>query len=150
MSISKDNIDDIITEINLYGFCKIKLFEKNNKVFQKLQKIHQLGIKAKLGGRIEDYQGGFAKFFTANEIYESFINGENYFLEWLNSYFIKTIVKKLSNKRKYKLDHLIQTLDTPKSKHIAQEPHFDRIPTLKFMLYLNDMNKNNGAFVLSP
>ena len=38
MSISKDNIDDIITEINLYGFCKIKLFEKNNKVFQKITK----------------------------------------------------------------------------------------------------------------
>ena len=150
MYISKDNIDDIVTEINLYGFCKIKLYEKNDKVFQELQKIHKLGIKAKLAGRIETYQGGFAKFFTAKEIYGSSINGVNYFLEWLNSDFIKSIVKKLQKKRKYKLDHLIQTLDTTKSKHIAQEPHFDRIPTLKFMLYLNDMNENNGAFVLSP
>ena len=40
--------------------------------------------------------------------------------------------------------------DRPKTKHIAQSPHFDRIPTLKFLLYLNDMDKNNGAFMLSP
>ena len=29
---------------------------------------------------------------------------------------------------------VFQTLDTPNSRHSAQDPHFDRIPTLKFML----------------
>ena len=47
------------------------------------------------------------------------------------------------------LDAIFQTLDTPDSKHIAQDPHFDRIPTLKFMLYANDLTKESGAFCLS-
>lgn len=42
------------------------------------------------------------------------------------------------------------TYDNEESKHIAQQPHFDRIPTLKFMLYLNDLKFENGAFCLSP
>ena len=44
---------------------------------------------------------------------------------------------------------IFQTLDTPDSKHIAQDPHFDRIPTLKFMLYANDLTTESGAFCLS-
>ena len=60
------------------------------------------------------------------------------------------IVEKTADARKYELDHLYQTLDTPDSLHIAQDPHFDRIPTLKFMLYVNDMKKSNGAFIVSP
>ena len=44
---------------------------------------------------------------------------------------------------------VFQTLDTPDTKHVAQEPHFDRIPTLKFMLYVNDISNDNGAFALS-
>ena len=47
------------------------------------------------------------------------------------------------------LDGIFQTLDTPDSKHIAQDPHFDRIPTLKFMLYVNDLTTESGAFCLS-
>ena len=98
---------------------------------------------------MDDYNGGFLKYYSEKNIHKSFFEGHNYFLDWLNSKFINTIVEKVSDARKYKLDHLYQTLDTPKSSHIAQDPHFDRIPTLKFMLYLNDMDKSNGAFVLS-
>ena len=48
------------------------------------------------------------------------------------------------------LGEIYQTLDTPDSKHIAQDPHFDRFPTLKFMLYANDLTTESGAFCLSP
>lgn len=50
----------------------------------------------------------------------------------------------------YQLDAIFQTYDTSCTKHIAQDPHFDRIPTLKFMLYVNDLTNENGAFCLSP
>ena len=49
----------------------------------------------------------------------------------------------------YQLNAIFQTIDTPDSQHIAQDPHFDRIPTLKFMLYANDLTKESGAFCLS-
>ena len=45
---------------------------------------------------------------------------------------------------------IFQTLDTPNSIHIAQQAHFDRIPTLKFMLYMNNINKKNGVFYCTP
>lgn len=48
------------------------------------------------------------------------------------------------------LNAIYMTHDTTLSKHIAQDPHFDRIPTLKFMLYVNDLNFESGAFCLSP
>ena len=44
---------------------------------------------------------------------------------------------------------VFQILDKLISNHSAQEPHFDRIPTLKFMLYVNDISINNGVFELS-
>ena len=143
-------IDDIVTEIKLYGYSQVKLFSSKNETFKKLQLIHKLGANNYLPGRIEDYPGGFLKYFSHKNIYDSYFEDKNYFLDWLNSEFIKNIVYRLSGSRKYYLDHLYQTLDTPKSQHIAQDPHFDRIPTLKFMLYLNDMNEQNGAFILSP
>ena len=63
--------------------------------------------------------------------------------------FCKNIIPSLTNDSLY-LDSIFQTYDTPSSSHIAQAPHFDRIPTLKFMLYANDLVNKNGAFRLSP
>ena len=46
------------------------------------------------------------------------------------------------------LSSIFTTYDNQESDHSAQKPHFDRIPTLKFMLYLNDLKFENGAFCL--
>jgi hypothetical protein len=145
-----DNVDEIVDELNIYGYSKIKLFDKNDEILKGLKKIHYLGENSNLPGRIDEYQGGFAKFFTADDIHNSYFEGINYFEKWLSNKTITLVIEKLSKYKKYKLDHMYQTLDTNESKHIAQDPHFDRIPTLKFMLYLNDMNEKNGAFILSP
>lgn len=63
--------------------------------------------------------------------------------------FCLALISEIKAEEKY-LDAIFATLDTPDSKHIAQDPHFDRIPTLKFMLYLNDLLYTSGAFCLSP
>ena len=63
--------------------------------------------------------------------------------------FCDFLIKKLEFKEKY-FDSIFSTYDCNLSRHSAQAPHFDRIPTLKFMLYLNDLNAKNGAFCLSP
>ena len=62
--------------------------------------------------------------------------------------FCLGMISKMSTKQK-RLDSIFQTLDTTNSTHIAQAPHFDRIPTLKFMLYANDLTAESGAFCLS-
>ena len=63
--------------------------------------------------------------------------------------FCLGLINGIGAKEKH-LDAIFKTIDTPDSKHIAQDPHFDRIPTLKFMLYVNDLSFAKGAFCLSP
>jgi len=145
-----DVVEEIVEEINIYGYSKIKLFDKEDEIFKALKRIHYLEGKTNIPGRIANYKGGFAKFFTAEDISNAYFEGINYFEKWLDKKIIKLILEKLSINKKYELDHMYQTLDTTESKHIAQDPHFDRIPTLKFMLYLNDMDETNGSFIVSP
>ena len=63
--------------------------------------------------------------------------------------YCQNIIPNIAN-NPFQLDAIFQTFDTSSSKHIAQDPHFDRIPTLKFMLYVNDLTYKTGAFCLSP
>ena len=63
--------------------------------------------------------------------------------------YCKNIIPSITT-NSFQLDSVFQTYDTSSSKHIAQDPHFDRIPTLKFMLYVNDLTFETGAFCLSP
>ena len=52
------------------------------------------------------------------------------------------MLRKMNDTKNYKLYTIFRTLDTKESKHKAQVPHFDKQPTLKFMLYVNDININ--------
>lgn len=63
--------------------------------------------------------------------------------------FCLGLVNGIGAKEKH-LDAIFKTIDAASSKHIAQDPHFDRIPTLKFMLYVNDLSLASGAFCLAP
>ena len=40
--------------------------------------------------------------------------------------------------------------DVVGSQHVAQDLHYDKIPTLKFFIYLNDTTADNGAFHCIP
>ena len=73
---------------------------------------------------------------------------ENLDIHEYNKY-CQNIIPSITTKR-FQLDSVFQTYDTSFSEHIAQNPHFDRIPTLKFMLYVNDLTHQSGAFCLSP
>jgi len=49
------------------------------------------------------------------------------------------------------LNHEIYCVrDVPSSEHIAQDLHYDRIPTFKFFIYLTDTTAENGAFHAVP
>ena len=63
--------------------------------------------------------------------------------------YCKNIISRITS-NPFQLDAVFQTYDTSSSNHIAQDPHFDQIPTLKFMLYVNDLTYESGAFCLSP
>ena len=68
-------------------------------------------------------------------------------LEAFNDFCLRKIT--LMGRKENCLSNIYQTVDTPNSEHLAQKPHFDRIPTLKFMLYANNLSADSGAFCLS-
>lgn len=45
---------------------------------------------------------------------------------------------------------VIAVLDLPGTSHAAQQPHYDRMPNLKFFLYLTDTDESTGAFRCVP
>ena len=47
-------------------------------------------------------------------------------------------------------DEVFAVKDVVGSRHIANDPHFDVLPTLKFFLYLTDTTEENGAFKCVP
>ena len=146
LSILKDNIfEEIDYEINSNGFVVIEDFtSKNDDFFKRINNIYERTI---FDGFDDSYQGGFCKRFENFSFQEK--NSKEMISIWSSNHIIKSIVFKYFNNNDFKMD-VFETLDTPKSKHIAQDPHFDRFPTLKFLIYLNDIDVSNGAFCVSP
>ena len=82
--------------------------------------------------------------FRNHDLYGS----SNSALSTYNNFCLR-LINRIGSKQNH-LDAIFATTDTPDSHHLAQDPHFDMIPTLKFMIYLNDLSFSSGAFCLSP
>ncbi|AQL29790.1 MULTISPECIES: phytanoyl-CoA dioxygenase family protein [unclassified Prochlorococcus] len=91
----------------------------------------------------DEYEGGLYKIITKKNL-----TNPNYKVFRIYNEFCLSFMKAL-NINNHEFNSMYQTIDTKKTKHIAQKPHFDRLPALKFMLYLNNLNSDNGAFKLS-
>lgn len=95
----------------------------------------------------DEYEGGRLRIYNQNEIATNNNSRPEYVRRYLD------LCQALIAETKFRdLYHVatFETLDTPVSSHIAQAPHFDRIPSLKFMLYLNNISLRNGPFWLAP
>ncbi len=139
-------IEKIDLELSLYGFSVLHPKESDERQpyiekFQKEMKNIMIDYSSE-----NKYNGGDL-FIVKKENLTIDKNIEQY-LEFHKSNI--EILKRMKNTKGYHLYTIFRTLDTKDSNHIAQVPHFDKQPTLKFMLYINDINKNNGAFCLSP
>ena len=92
------------------------------------------------------YLGGFCnKYHDITENYKD----NKYLNNWLSNDFVEKVASQYLETSKFKLD-IFNTSDTKNTEHGAQNPHFDQIPTLKFLLYLNDVEIENGSFCVSP
>ncbi len=142
------NVDDIFLELDLYGYSVVNYIQIESEITQSLIKSHNDCLHEKCQFKDKNYSGGF--LITWNKkLKENKRFRTKYLKDFIESNLISSILK--SNRyKKYNLCSVFATLDQPETKHIAQDPHFDRTPNLKFLLYLNDMNSDNGAFMLSP
>ncbi len=145
ISFKSNQLFDLIHyNLLINGFAVINNFlGKNDHEFQQLKILYANLIKEK---EAISYEGGSCKVFKniKNNLSEN--------LEALKIFYENKTIKKVSEYilgKDLNVD-VFQTLDTVKSSHIAQRPHFDRIPTLKFMLYMNDIDTKNGCLFCSP
>ena len=138
--------EDILEKIDLLlllnGFVIIEDYgAANQECFNNLRNFYEETI---YNSKNEKYLGGFCTR------YENILKKNNKtFKDWLKHSLIQAVAEKYLKTKNLKID-VFQTLDNPNTFHSAQKPHFDRIPTLKFLLYLNDINLENGPFSLSP
>tara|TARA_Y100000991_G_scaffold212728_1_gene197317 strand:- start:661 stop:1344 length:684 start_codon:yes stop_codon:yes gene_type:complete len=139
-------INKINLELSLYGFSVIYPEEnksKNNylKKFQDEMENIKLSPSCK-----NNYSGEDLMMISEKKL----INDKNFlhYKEFNESN--ENTINLMKDTKGYKLNSIFRTFDTKKSKHIAQTPHFDKLPTLKFMLYVNDIDESNGSFCLSP
>ena len=131
-------------DLKANGFVVIpyELASKSN-FFPALQRFHNSSTK--IDESNGDYAGGCCNTYS-----KAFL--ENNIIKCIKNYnkLCETIIERMLPQESLKFVASYLTLDTNISSHIAQQPHFDRIPTIKFMLYLNDLTKKNGPFFLSP
>tara|TARA_Y200000002_G_scaffold342074_1_gene313725 strand:+ start:1658 stop:2344 length:687 start_codon:yes stop_codon:yes gene_type:complete len=144
-------IESLLQRINLelflYGFSIIRPSDNNfENLYLNDFQIEMRYLKASNSEENTTYHGGNILKLKLKDI----IN-ERKFKQY-NQFNLsnKNILNSMNNMRGYKLDSIFRTFDTKETVHKAQQSHFDRIPTLKFMLYVNDINQSNGAFCLSP
>ena len=143
--IKEINLERITYQLLIDGYSLINptFTKKNLQVLPDLKNSFKKLRESSTEKFENDYKGGFYKIIQNKNINDS----ENIIFSAYNS-FCLNIINSLGM-RNFEFNSMYQTIDTKKSKHIAQQPHFDRIPALKFMLYLNDLNSENGAFQLS-
>lgn len=144
-SNNTDNIFEIVEyHLLVNGFIVIKDFgDYFEDFFEDYKKFYDDTI---YNSKDKSYLGGFCnKYHDISENYKD----NNYLNKWLSNHFVKKVASQYLGTSNFKLD-IFNTFDTKDTEHGAQTPHFDRIPTLKFLLYLNDVEIENGSFCVCP
>ena len=131
-------------ELLLNGFAVINDFGRfNSELFKGLLDSYEKTIYT---SKVSFYKGGFCKRYEKLSIKDKNIDILNKFV---SNPLVQNVAIKNLNTKKFNID-VFQTFDTKETNHDAYTPHFDRIPTLKFLLYLNDIEIENGSFCISP
>ncbi len=147
LNINSANLYEKVSyQLLINGFSVIDDFlNVKEDLFVSLENLH---YSKDIDSEDNSYKGGYCKIYEdINTIKKDGIPTS--INQLVRNKIINKIASQFLNTDEFKID-VFQTLDTINSDHIAQKPHFDRIPTLKFMLYINDIDENNGAFCLSP
>lgn len=145
LCISDENIyEKIDHELLLNGFAVIKDFGRfYSELFKGLIDLYEKNIYT---SKVSYYEGGFCKRYEELSTKSKNIDILN---KLVSNSLVQNVAIKNLNTKKFHID-VFQTFDNKETNHVAYNPHFDRIPTLKFLLYLNDIEIENGSFCISP
>lgn len=142
-----NNIHNILNHINTQGVLIIHNYIDKDKL-DNLLKIHY-----RIEGNLINSKG-LEKSDLEPGYMARYRKGTNPNLKNIDNIFSAEWMRKLSTEyfanRVNLNSEIFIGLDQPGTNHIAQDLHFDIIPTLKFFLYLNDVTESNGAFSCVP
>lgn len=141
-------VSDLISSLKKFGVVRIPNFlnhDENENLLKEFNKL--LSTPNDSSKKETPYSDGkcvrvtFPKLSVTEYPTTSKIFNSSFMESFKNSYLT---VKSTLN------EEIFVVKDVKGSKHIANDMHFDVIPTLKFFIYLTDTTAKNGAFTCVP
>ena len=148
IEIHNTDVSEIISLLERHGVTVVNNYVQGEVLKQLNAEFDELRQNADSNYlKSFDYSNGIGKKLFLHKMPESdFTNTQNFFKRTLmksvaDAYFDHAYVL---NEEIYVVNDVVGT------KHLANDLHFDVIPTLKFFLYLTDTDASNGAFYCVP
>ena len=142
------DINEIIKKMDEYGIAIISNFASDETI-QTLRKEYDICMTKDAPELMDkEYSAGKLTVINNNQETASILPDT---MRFFNSDFMNKVSTAYYKNKKVLLNHEIYVCkDVKESEHVSQGLHYDRIPTLKFFLYLNDVTARNGAFHCVP
>ncbi len=140
--------EEILAKLDQYGVAVIENFADEAQVASLMKEYRACMDGAIPGLETKEYSAGQLFVVENNQHAKKELPAT---IKFYNSEFMEAISKAYFNNEDFLLNHEIYVCrDVKESDHVSQCLHYDREPTLKFFIYLNDVSKKNGAFHCVP
>ncbi len=137
----------ILKKLRKYGVIIIDDFINKEKTLNLLHDFESIYVCNEGWAKITDYSKGRCCRVNRLEM-----NEEKYptTSEIFGSVWMKEICESYLGNKSILNHDIFLVHDVPNSLHVAQDLHHDKIPTLKFFIYLTDTTVENGSFYCVP
>lgn len=148
ISLQKNSTnDEILAYLQKYGVLRVENFINNKQTSQLLKDFENIYNSGEEWAKNTDYSSG-----RCCRVNRSLINSQRFTntAEVFGSDWMKNICNLYLGKKSLLNHEIFLVHDVPNSVHVAQDLHHDKIPTLKFFIYLTDTTTENGSFYCVP
>ena len=147
--VVEKSIKKIIDKLNLYGIAIIKNYT-TKKIIKDLNKNFDFFLKNQTefisNKYVIDNKSGVEIILDSKKVYKNFRSIRTVF----QSSFLQNLLKNYFQPHNFELNENLVLNLNKKSKKAILPWHVDRLQSLKFMLYLEKVDKSNGAFEYCP
>ena len=148
ISLQKNSTnDEILAYLQEYGVLIVENFINYKQTSQLLKDFENIYNSGEKWAENTDYSSG-----RCCRVNRSLINSQRFTntTEVFGSDWMKNICNLYLGEKSLLNHEIFLVHDVPNSVHVAQDLHHDKIPTLKFFIYLTDTTTENGSFYCVP
>ena len=144
---NKDDFDSVIFLLKKYGILVFPDFISLSKCSELMETFNSIYNNNYEWAPITEYSKGKCCRVTRTNIDQ---NKYSSLYEIFSSKWMESITHSYLGKNSFLNHEIFLVNDVPNSSHVAQDLHYDRIPTLKFFIYLTNTTSENGSFYCVP